>query len=118
MSTLVAQQTVTGTVTDSNGEAMIGVNILEDGTTNGTITDLDGTYNLSVANGATIVFSFTGMITTTEAVNGRSTIDLVMSEASELIDEVIVTALGFEVKKDNSRCLAPFLKFQLNKEST
>ena len=102
MSTLIAQQTISGTVTDSNGEAMIGVNILEDGTTNGTITDIDGSYSLTVADGATLVFSFTGMTTVSEVVNGRSTIDLIMSEASELIDEVIVTALGFEVKKDNT----------------
>lgn len=110
MSTLIAQQTISGTVTDSNGEAMIGVNILEDGTTNGTITDIDGSYSLTVADGATLVFSFTGMTTVSEVVNGRSTIDLIMDESSELIDEVIVTALGFEVKKDNTGTTAASVK--------
>ncbi|NND33884.1 MAG: hypothetical protein HKN76_14945, partial [Saprospiraceae bacterium] len=58
------QQAVTGTVTDTEGEALIGVNILEEGTTNGTITDLDGTYSLEVEDAESIlIFSFTGMET-------------------------------------------------------
>ena len=102
LGSLYAQQSISGTITDADGEAMIGVNILEEGTTNGTISDLDGSYSLTVADGANLVFSFTGMTTITEAVGNRSVVDIVMSEASELIDEVIVTALGFKVKKDET----------------
>ena len=97
---LSAQSTVSGTVTDEVGEALIGVNILEEGTTNGTITDLDGSYFITVQTGATLVFSFTGMTTSTELTDGRPSINVIMAEASELLDEVIVSALGFKVKKD------------------
>ena len=99
---LQAQTTVSGVVTDDSGEPLIGVNILEDGTTNGTITDLDGSYSISVSADATLVFSFTGMTTANEVVAGRTTINLVMETASELLDEVIVSALGFSVKKDET----------------
>ncbi|MBX2815302.1 MAG: carboxypeptidase-like regulatory domain-containing protein, partial [Saprospiraceae bacterium] len=67
-----AQQTITGTVTDEDGIALIGVSILEEGTLNGTITDFDGGYSLTVAGDATLVFSYTGMNTKSEQVNGRS----------------------------------------------
>lgn len=56
---LSAQVTVSGVVTDGTGEALIGVNILESGTTNGAISDLDGSYSITVSNGATLIYSFT-----------------------------------------------------------
>ena len=59
ISCLIAQQRVSGTVTDSNGSPLIGVNILELGTSNGTITDLDGKYDLEVSPEASLVFSYT-----------------------------------------------------------
>ncbi len=105
-----AQQTVSGKVIDDVGEDLIGVNILELGTTNGTITDLDGTYSLTVQNGASLVFSFTGMETTTEVVAGRSTIDVTLGTSSELLDEFVVTALGFKVKKDEIGSTASVVK--------
>ena len=55
-----AQNKVTGTVTDKTGEPLIGVNVLEAGTTNGCITDVDGKYSLNVEKGKTLVFSFIG----------------------------------------------------------
>lgn len=99
---LWAQVTVSGTVLDGQGFSIIGVNILEQGTTNGTTTDIDGSYSLTVQNGATLVFSFTGMATVTEEVNGRTAIDVVMTEGTEFLDEIVVTSLGFKAKKDQS----------------
>lgn len=98
--TIYGQNSVSGVVTDATGSPLIGVNILEAGTSNGTITDLDGSYSVSVANGATLVYSFTGMKTLDVVVDGRSDIDIIMEEDAELLDEVIVSALGFKVKKD------------------
>ena len=99
---LVGQATVSGVVTDPSGGPLIGVNIVELGTSNGTITDIDGSYEISVGSDASLVFSFTGMRTVTQEVGGRSSIDIILEEDSELLDEVIVTALGFRVKKDET----------------
>lgn len=98
---LMAQKAVTGTITDSDGEPMIGVTVLEKGTSSGTVTDFNGAYSLQVSgNEAILVFSYTGFGTTERAVGDQSTIDLVLSESAEILDEVVVSALGFKQKKD------------------
>ncbi|MBV6652827.1 MAG: carboxypeptidase-like regulatory domain-containing protein, partial [Mameliella sp.] len=74
---LVAQQTVSGTVTSDDGESLIGVNIIEKGTSNGVLTDLDGNYSIKVADGASLVFSYTGYETQEVAVGSQTKIDLV-----------------------------------------
>lgn len=86
-SILFAQQTVRGMVQDDNGEPLVGVNIVEKGTTNGTTTDFDGNYIISVADNATIVFSYIGFNTVEEAVAGRSTINVILNEGLQL-DEI------------------------------
>ena len=92
----LAQKTVTGTVTDESGEALIGASILVKGTTSGTVTDLDGKYSLSVPEASsTLVFSYTGFNTQEVEVGAQTVIDLVMSEGVSL-GEVVVTALGVE----------------------
>lgn len=95
---LVAQQTVSGTVTSDDGESLIGVNIIEKGTSNGVLTDLDGNYSIKVAEDATLVFSYTGFETQEIAVGNQTAIDLVLSAGVNL-DEVVVTALGIEKNK-------------------
>ena len=62
---------VSGTVKDVAGEPLIGVNVLEDGTTNGVITDIDGNYTLNVASNAKLTFSFVGYASQTVSVNGK-----------------------------------------------
>lgn len=101
-SMIFSQIQVSGVITDSNGESVIGANILEKGTSNGTISDIDGSYTISVSSEATLEFSFTGMTSVTEAVAGRTLINVTMSEASSLLDEVVISALGFKGKKDQS----------------
>lgn len=94
-----AQRTVSGKVTSPTGEALIGVNVLEVGTATGTITDVDGTYQLRVSSdNANLAFSYTGYQDQRVAVGGRSSIDVVMQEGVDL-GEVVVTALGISREK-------------------
>lgn len=96
-----AQVTVSGTVTNSSGEPLIGVSILEEATSNGTITDFDGTYSIDVAGPATVlIFSYTGYEPISWTVGNNTSYDLVMNENATLLDEVVVSALGFKLKKD------------------
>jgi len=98
-SSVLSAQTVTGTVTDDTGEALIGVNIIEKGTSNGTITDIDGSYSVNCAADATLVYSYTGYDTQEIAVDGRSTIDVIISEGVAL-DEIVVVGFGTQRKVD------------------
>ncbi|HBK32560.1 MAG TPA: SusC/RagA family TonB-linked outer membrane protein, partial [Porphyromonadaceae bacterium] len=90
--------TVRGTVTDANNEPVIGASIVVEGNPSlGTITDIDGRYLLSnVPADATLQFSYVGMITQSIPVNGKTTIDLIMESDDEVLDEVVVTALGMK----------------------
>lgn len=96
---VLGQKTVTGVVTDANGEALIGANVLEKGTSNGTISDIDGSYSLSVAEGATLVFSYTGF-TTQEIQTGASNTVSVTLQEGELLNEVVVTGYGTQKSKE------------------
>ena len=93
-------KTITGTVTDQDGLPLPGVNILVEGTTNGTQTDFDGNYSMAVSAGQSLEFSYIGYKTVIKAVGaGSSTIDLQMAEDAEALDEVVVTALGISREK-------------------
>ena len=101
-----AQTTVSGTVTDETGETLIGVNVLVVGTSTGTITDLDGKYELSVPDGATLAFSYTGYTSQTIEVGGRTVIDLVLQPSTELLEEVVVTGYSSQRKRDITGAVA------------
>jgi len=90
------QRTVTGTVIGEDGLSLPGVTVVDKGTGQGTITDINGKYTIEVASDAVIVFSFVGMETTEEAVNSRSTIDVTLVASAIGLDEVVVTALGIK----------------------
>lgn len=96
--TMMAQMKVSGVITGEDGIPLIGVNVFEVGTSNGTITDFDGKYELTVQEAAKLQFSFTGYESVTMAVEGRTEISFVMNEGVAL-DEVVVTALGIERDK-------------------
>ncbi|HSH20520.1 MAG TPA: carboxypeptidase-like regulatory domain-containing protein, partial [Draconibacterium sp.] len=96
MSSAYAQNKVTGNVTDEDGLGIPGVTVLQKGTGNGTITNIDGVYTIDVPNDAVLVFSFVGMSAKEESVNGRSTINVTLASSTIGIDEVVVTALGIE----------------------
>ncbi len=96
-----AQQTITGRIIDTDGNALIGATILEQGTTNGTVTDLDGNYSLSVPERATVILaSYTGYTTQEVLIAGRSVINFTLEESAATLDAVVVTALGFEEDGD------------------
>ncbi|MEX0313566.1 MAG: SusC/RagA family TonB-linked outer membrane protein [Allomuricauda sp.] len=92
----VVQQTVTGVVTDNAGSPLPGVNVVEKGTSNGTSTDFDGNYTISVPSGAVLVFSSLGFTSKEVAVGSQSTINVSLSEDAEQLGEVVVTALGIK----------------------
>lgn len=89
---------VKGTVSDAMGPTF-GASILEKGTTNGTVSDIDGNFSLNVKPNATLVISFVGLQTQEVAVNGQSTINVVLQE-NEMLDEVVVVGYGTMRKKD------------------
>ena len=95
-----AQRTVSGKVMDTSGEAVIGANVtVKEAPGVGTITDIDGMYQLNVpANGATLVFSYTGYETQEVAIGGSSTVNVTMSEG-KLLEEVVVTGLAIKKEK-------------------
>lgn len=98
LSSAFAQQTVTGTVTGDDGLTLPGVSVVQKGTSNGTITDVDGKFSISVPSDGVILFSFVGMEAAEVMVNGRSTVDVTLVTSAIGLDEVVVTALG--IKRD------------------
>lgn len=108
-----AQNKVTGTVTDKSGEPAIGVNVLEKGTTNGCITDIDGKFSLNVKKGATLVFSFIGYATQ-EVVVDKNVLNIVLAEDSELLDEVVVIGYGSMTRKDVTSSITTVKADKLN----
>lgn len=100
--TLFAQPkaiTVSGTVSDKNGEPLVGAFVLVDGSKNGASTDIDGKYSVSAPSNGTLVFSNLGYKTTTVAVNGKTVINVVMEEDNLFLEETVVTALGIKKEK-------------------
>ena len=93
--------TVKGTVKDKTGETVIGASVVEKGnTSNGTITDIDGNYTISVPANATIVFSYVGMTTQEASVKGKTQIDIVMEDDAQALEEVVVIGYGAVKRKD------------------
>lgn len=96
----VAQKKVSGTVTDaSNGDALIGANVLVKGSGTGTITDIDGTYSLSASEGDVLVFSYAGYTDQEVVVGASSTVNVSLS-AGKLLDEVVVVGYGTQKSKE------------------
>lgn len=94
---LPQQQTINGRVTDENGVAFPGVNVVVKGTTNGTATNADGAYSVSVASsGSILVFSFVGYGIQEVSVEGKTIVNVTMVPDIESLDEIVVTALGIE----------------------
>ena len=89
-------QTVTGLVVDAKGEAVIGASVVEKGTTNGIVTDLDGKFTLNVTQGATLQISFVGY--QTQEVKASKSMRITLKEDTELLDEVVVVGYGVQKK--------------------
>lgn len=96
-------KTISGTVTDVNGEPLIGATVTVKGGTGGTATDIDGKYTLTVSDEAEVlIFSFIGYKTAEVAINGRTTIDFVMNEDAAALEEVVVVGYGVAKKANLS----------------
>ncbi|REE27645.1 iron complex outermembrane receptor protein [Winogradskyella pacifica] len=107
---LMAQSTVTGTVTDkANAMPLPGVNVIIKGTARGTATDFDGKYSLEVNQGEIIVISYLGYTTQEIEFTGQASIDIVIEEDASQLDEVILVGYG-SVKKDDLTGAADLLK--------
>ncbi|MEN1785882.1 MAG: SusC/RagA family TonB-linked outer membrane protein, partial [Bacteroidota bacterium] len=93
-------QTVTGRVTSDDTEALIGVTVVVRGTTNGTVTDVDGNYAISVPADGVLVFSYVGFKETVIPINGRSTVDVVLELDLEVLQEIVVVGYGEQNRRD------------------
>ena len=98
---MFAQQiTVQGIVKDQTGEMVIGASVMEKGTTNGTITGIDGDFSLNMSPNGTLVVSFVGYKTQEVQVKGQKQLQVVLSEDAEMLDEVVVIGYGTMKKSD------------------
>ena len=108
-----AQNRVTGTVTDKTGMPLPGVNVLEVGTTNGNITDVDGKYSINVEKGKTLQFSYIGFVTQDIKVD-RNVIDVVMAEDAQALEEVVVIGYGSMQRKDVTSSITTIKSDKMN----
>ena len=98
--------TVSGTVVDPTGEPLIGASILAEGTSVGTSTDIDGNYTINVSPKATLIFSYVGYDSQKVPVEGRTTINVTMSENSVMLNEVVAIGYGVVKKSDATGSVA------------
>ena len=100
--TIVQQQTkkqVSGNVTDATGESIIGANIVEVGTTNGTVTDIDGNFSLLVENNATLKITYIGYLEQVINTSGRNSFRIILQEDTKALDELVVIGYGTRQRK-------------------
>lgn len=112
------QSPVNGTITDANGMPLPGANILEKGSTNGTLTDFDGNFTITIASDAVLIVSYLGYVTQEIAVDGKSTISIPMTEDAQGLDEVVVTAYGTSNKRSFTGSAAKVTSEALSRTST
>ncbi|MEY4133950.1 MAG: hypothetical protein RL386_300 [Bacteroidota bacterium] len=111
-----AQVKISGIVRDENKEPLIGVNILIKNSTEGTVTDLDGHFELQVADlSATLIFSYTGYAVQEIPLSGQTSLDIVLREESQLLNEVVVVGYGTQRKSDLTGAVATIKSEELQK---
>lgn len=112
-----AQQVlVSGNIVDDTGVSVIGASVLEKGTTNGTITDIDGKFSISVSKESILVVSFVGYSTQEIPVQGKTFFDIVLKEDSEVLDEVVVVGYGTMKKNDLTGAISSVSAKDLGKQ--
>ncbi|WP_051536122.1 SusC/RagA family TonB-linked outer membrane protein [Marinilabilia salmonicolor] len=100
VSILAQNVRITGTVNDNTGQPLPGVNIIVEGTSTGTITDVDGNYSLEAPSDGALVFNFIGFASQTVPIDGRSEIDVVLEQSDISLSEVVVVGYGTQ-KREN-----------------
>ena len=103
---LAQKITVTGTVTDSQGEPLTGASILAEGTSVGTSADIDGNFRIEVDPNGVLVVSYVGYDTQRVPVDNRTNIDIVLKENSVMLDEVVAIGYGVVKKSDATGSVA------------
>ena len=93
-------KTITGAVTDEQGDPLIGVSVIEVGTSNGTTTDASGHYNIRVSQTGSLQFRYLGYVTQEQVFSTRTVINVMMKEESQKLDEVVVVGYGVQRKSD------------------
>ena len=111
LSSLAQNIQLTGTVTDTTGETVIGASVLEKGTTNGVITNIDGNFSLNVSPKAIIVISYVGYTTQEIPLNGAKNIKVVLREDTEMLEEVVVIGYGTMKKSDMTGAISFHITF-------
>lgn len=96
----MSAQTISGNVKDATGEDVIGATVMEQGTNNGTITDFDGNFTLTLNGGKAIVVSYVGMKTQTVNVAGKTTVNIVLEDDNTTLQDVVVVGYGTMKKQD------------------
>ncbi|MDL2213687.1 SusC/RagA family TonB-linked outer membrane protein [Bacteroides sp. OttesenSCG-928-J23] len=108
---------VKGVIKDPLGETIIGANVHEKGQNNGTITDIDGNFSLNISSTGTLVVSFIGYTTQEIPVNGKTSFNIILSEDTQMIDEVVVVGYGTMRKKDLTGSIVQIRPDKLANES-
>jgi TonB-linked SusC/RagA family outer membrane protein len=109
-------KTVMGRVTDETGSALPGANVVERGTTNGTVTDADGRYHISVSSrDAVLVFSFVGAVTQQHSVDNHTEINVQLIPDRSVLNEVVVVGYGTQKKKDITGAIGSVKSEDFNK---
>lgn len=111
-------KTIKGIVTDHLGEPIIGANIIVKGTTQGTSTDIDGNFEISVSSGNTLVVSYIGYTTREVAIANESNLKIVLADDTKALDEVVVVGFGTEKKVNVIGSIAQIGSEQLENRST
>ncbi len=110
---MMAQNKVSGTVLDANGEPLIGVSVLEAGTNNGAVTDINGKFSLSVKSGARLAISYVGY--TAQTLAARDGMTVTLQEDNKLLNEVVVVGYGTMRRKDVTSSITTVRAEDLNK---
>lgn len=116
--TLSKNKRVSGTVKSANGESIIGANVKVSGTTIGCITDIDGNFTLEVPENAKLTVSYIGFQTQEIAINGKSSVNIVLEEDTEMLDEIVVIGYGSMKKKDLTGAVAAIRGEKLSARKT
>jgi len=106
--------TIRGTVLDDEGEPIIGANIVVPGTTIGTVTDVDGNYTINIPRGSSLKFSFIGYVDQVFAITNQTSLNVRLSEDSELLDELIVVGYGVQRKSVVTAAISQVTAEELN----
>ena len=118
--TIMQQQkrTINGIIADNNGEPVIGANVVEKGTTNGVITDIDGNFSISVAENAILQVSYIGYVSQEAKVGNQTYVSILLQEDTQTLEEVVVVGYGTQKKANLSGAVEAVSAKRLESRST